>query len=474
MKILTNFKQTDNFFYPLILAFITLILFLPNLQNNFVNWDDYNMILLDPSNQELSFANTFQIFKDHLTLKYSRVVPLAYLSYSLEHHFFGFNPVYFHLTNNCLHTLNVVLVFFASYLLTQNSKVAFCTALLFAIHPINLEPVAWLSARAHILFLTFYLISLITYLKYLSDQRCSKILFILSLLAFLGSLLACGFAITLPIILLLLDGLYGRPMNKIIILEKIPFFLLSGLFIILAVLAAHYSSEIIDPYISTRQYSVPDRILLSCGAFVFYIGKLFIPFQLCVVYPIGIFAPQRLLLWTLTGTLILLIFICFRFLPSDRLSRFCLLFFLITTIPFLHFYSVADTFLSERYMYLPSISFFCLLSLSIQKFYNRQKSKLARVIILIIFGFYCLSLTTSTLRRIHVWNNTAALWTDVINQFPRALPAYQLRGEYYLSIKEYNLAINDFNYILERDPQNTTALRKKEIAIFNKSLLKHE
>ena len=156
------------------------------------------------------------------------------LSYSLEYHFWGLSTLGYHLVNILLHLLNTVLVFYVVFLLSKKPEVACIASLLFGIHPMHVESVAWVSERKDLLYAFFYLAS---YICYLSFQHRQKKYYFYCLLLFLLSLLSKATAASLPLLLLLTDYYKDRKINFKIILEKVPFFVLSVIFGIVAVAA---------------------------------------------------------------------------------------------------------------------------------------------------------------------------------------------------------------------------------------------
>ncbi len=130
--------------------------------------------------------------------------PLVIISYAWEYFFFKLNPAPYHIINLVIHLLNCILVFYFILRLSNSIPVAFITGLLFGIHPLHVESVAWISERKDVLYAFFYLISLICYLSYLERRPAYKYYFF-SFFFFFLSILSKPMAITLPLILFLLD-----------------------------------------------------------------------------------------------------------------------------------------------------------------------------------------------------------------------------------------------------------------------------
>src|ERR1043165_1538299 len=220
----------QKYFIPLfIIVLISFIAFLPVFHNGFVNLDDDKYIRDNPM---LAVFNLKEIFSRYVEGNYH---PLTMLTYSIEYQLFGLNAQGYHAVNLLLHLLNVILVFYAILYLSNKTEIALVASLLFGIHPLHVESVAWASELKDLLYTFFFLASYICYLRYIKEPK-SKFYFY-CLLLFLLSLLSKAMAVSLPLILLLTDYFKGRKLNVKTWLEKIPFFALSILFGIIAILA---------------------------------------------------------------------------------------------------------------------------------------------------------------------------------------------------------------------------------------------
>ena len=142
---------------------LTFVSFIPCLRNDFVHFDDPQYVLDNPLVKAVSFDNLKKIFSSSTWGNYQ---PLVTLSFAVEYHFFRLNPFFYHLDNLLLHLINTVLIFYLVYLLTENSNIAFFTTVLFAIHPMQVESVAWISERKNLLYAFFYFWALIIYILY--------------------------------------------------------------------------------------------------------------------------------------------------------------------------------------------------------------------------------------------------------------------------------------------------------------------
>src|SRR3989338_3014757 len=149
----------------LALVAVTVLIYLPTLDNGLTNWDDPKYLINNEVVHQLSFSNLKNIFSIPSHGKYN-YHPLTLLSYALEYHFFQLDPRIYHLNNLLLHGLNVVLVYILILLVFESTLCALLASFMFAVHPINTEAVAWVTARKDLLYSFFFLGGLIFYVQY--------------------------------------------------------------------------------------------------------------------------------------------------------------------------------------------------------------------------------------------------------------------------------------------------------------------
>jgi hypothetical protein len=427
-----------------LLLVTTFIAFSPVLKNGFVNWDDDIYVTQNPMIRNLSLKNIRQIFlSTHYTVMYT---PLVFISYAVEYHFRGLQPSFFHLTNLILHMLNCFLVFSLIYLLHKNAVVAFIVSVLFGIHPLHVESVAWISERKDLLYAFFFLWALICYIYYVQKKRPQYYFFVLIL--FVLALLSKPVAVVLPFILLFFDYFLTGGINKKNLLEKIPFLGIALFFLILVILTARTYIRI-DPDITFL-----DKILIANYALVFYLYKIILPFGLSCLYPyplkVGNFLPSFFLLPPLiTMALYVLVRLSLKY---TRKIFFGFGFFFILILPALQLFPTGPVIISDRYSYIPSIGIFFIIAESILFLYQK---KIRHNHIFIISSFLVFiviigMLSILTWNRCKVWKNSFTLWNDAINNYPAGyIPlAYFNRGVTYLDKQDNKKAIFDFDKAL--------------------------
>jgi hypothetical protein len=302
--------------------------------------------------KEISWANTKTFFTSFYFGNYG---PLTLLSYAFDYRMGRLKPLTYHTTNLLFHLLNCILVFWLVNLLSGAAPVAFLVAMLFGIHPLHVESVAWISERKDVLYSFFFLSSLISYVKYLHKKQ--TLFYILSLLLFLASCLSKAMAITLPFVLFLIEYLLRHKIDKKTLFGKLPFGLISLVFCIITLLTQYGPSHAKPAHL----FSFLDNILRAGYGLMFYIYKIILPVRLSGLYPnpqnIGGNYPMVFFLAPLVIILLILLIIKFR---NNRKVIFGTGFFIITILPVLQLLPVGWAIAADRYTYIPAIGIFYL------------------------------------------------------------------------------------------------------------------
>ncbi|HLF18465.1 MAG TPA: tetratricopeptide repeat protein [Candidatus Omnitrophota bacterium] len=441
MPALPYSSRTRELFLLLIILIATFFCFYPALNNDFVNWDDNEYVLENEAIRSLSPQHVKKIFTTNLTGKYH---PLTMLSYALEYRFFGLNPKAYHATNMALHILNTLLVFVFVRILLANAEIALMAALLFGVHPLQVEPVAWISSRKDVLFMFFYLLGLMSYLQSLSKTPAARYAKPLTYVCFILSLLSKATAVTFGLVLIAIDYYREKGFRRSSVIEKWPFFLI-------AFLHGIFTLRIIgqvEAFPNTAMYPFWERVLYSALAFVMYIIKVVIPYPLTCYY-----APT--ITWTIVILSVLLIVlgavliaVTFR---RSALVKFCFLFYAFTIWPVLHLFQMNDSIIYERFMYLPSLGFFILIAYALQRGMQKNIYWLKGLIIF-IFIIWLGALVRLSHQQTRIWQNSGCLWSNVIRFFPNAYLAYNNMGVYLEEQHRFDEAMVYFMKMIEVQP----------------------
>ncbi|RLD65704.1 MAG: hypothetical protein DRI95_08045, partial [Bacteroidetes bacterium] len=268
-------KRNKILLWSAIIILITTAAYFPAFQNGITNWDDDNYITNNPTLKQISTENIKQIFSEYYMGNYH---PLAMFSLSFDYQIGGENAEgeiqawIYHFTNVLLHILNSLLVLWLVYLLLGRFDMAVVAALLFGVHTLHVESVAWISERKDVLYALFFIASLISYIYYINKKDIK--FYAISLLLFTLSLLSKGQAVSLAVTLLAIDYLFNRKLlDKKVIVEKAPYFILALIFGIVAI----YAQKAGDALHDENSYEFYKRIGFAGYTFTQYILKLFLP-----------------------------------------------------------------------------------------------------------------------------------------------------------------------------------------------------
>ncbi|MGB0930656.1 MAG: tetratricopeptide repeat protein [Chitinophagales bacterium] len=412
---------------------VTFIAYLPSLSNGITYWDDNMYVTENPMIFGFGSENLKAIFTQPIAGNYH---PVTMLSLALNYQFSGINPFGYHLVNLLLHLLNVGLVFYFVWLLSKGKKwVAFITAILFGIHPMHVESVAWIAERKDVLYAFFFLPSLIAYIRYIKTHKWSY--FVVGLLLFTLALFSKPAAIILPLMLFLFDFWFKRPLNIKTIAEKIPFFILAFLFSYLTLQAQSAMGAVV----SLNAYTPFTRFMAACYGFSMYIIKMIVPHQLAVYYPYPLLNDGFPAFYYIFPVLSVAIGVFTLYsLRFTKTIFFGMLFYLINLILVLQLVTVGGTIMSERYTYIPYIGLFFIVGWAYLRL--TSKFKKYRMAFTTILAIYTLLMGIFTWNRCEVWKDSMTLWTDSIEKMPNVI-AYNNRGELYFETKEYDLALKD-------------------------------
>jgi protein O-mannosyl-transferase len=494
-------------------AFVTFLVYLPALRNEFVYWDDNLYIFENPFIRSLDGTFFRRAF---LGFPASNWHPLTWISHALDYAVWGLNPLGHHLTSTILHAVNTALVVVlvlkifetARDRTPQNAAASFLndrtiliaagvTGLLFGIHPVHVESVAWVAERKDLLCALFFLLSILSYVKYARGQgsgfrgqgsgagnqepgvRSQKRAdsgnakagpkksfinkhYLLSLGLFVLALMSKPMAVSLPLVLLILDWYpFGRVRSWKTLwpagVEKLPFFVLSLASSVMTILAQRAGEAIV----SVEQITLPERALVAVKALVAYLGKMLLPINLIPFYPYPKVVP--LFSFEYLSALALFIGITAACVILARKQKFWLSawgYYVATLIPVLGIVQVGAQSMADRYTYLPSIGLFLLAGLGVawiakRTFVIRQHASL-KIVFGMVLSCVLVFLCYATFKQISIWQDSISLWSYVIEKEPDSVSlAYSQRGivlgkkgqtERAIADLEMAIALNPYNY----------------------------
>ena len=418
----------------------TFIVYIPSLSNGFINWDDNfyvteNALIAHPTVALL----TTPLGGNHH--------PLTMLSLALNYKLSGMNAGSYHWLNLILHLANTALVFFFVWMLSgKRLWTSVVTAALFGIHPAHVESVAWISERKDVLYAFFYLIALLTYLRYLDTKRLPWLL--ATLLAYVLSAASKPAAVVLPLSLLAIDYFRRRPFSARTLLEKVPFFAVSVAVGLLTFVTQRSVGAVADP----KLWSPVQRLLFGITGTVLYVMKLFAPFHLSAVYPLPATEAARFGSEYYAAPVALAIGLPL-ILYLGRRSRpvlFGIAFFFINIVLVLQFVTVGVALMADRYTYIPYIG----LVFTLAWWLDDPERRVARPVLAGLFLMLLPICAVQTWKRCAVWHDPETFWDDTIGKYPRQIvDAYYNRGNYYVRTGRTELGLADYEQGIALNPR---------------------
>jgi len=416
-----------------LIAAITVAVFWPATAGQFLNWDDDQNFLNNPNFRGLAFSNLRWMFT---TFHLGHYQPLTWITLGLDYTLWGLNPFGYHLTNLLLHAANAAL-FYLLCLRLVGGRIwaASVAALLFAIHPLRVESVAWVTERRDVLSGLFYLLSLLAYLHAQTSGRRTKWI-ATSLVAFAAALLSKVIVVSLPVVLILLDVYpLRRPIRWA---EKIPYFMLSAAGALIALSGQGVQHGALGPNgpgasgvaaFAGHVVLLPGlRIGLSLYALAFYLWKSIFPVGLYPQYtlPAGIsFFDPRILAGAgvVVGITISVILLRRRF-PAMAVAWGC---YVAGLLPVLSIARVdVQQFAADHHTYLATLSLAILaaggLSLLPRSQSTSATAAAAAAVVLLLFA-------SLSYRQTRVWHDPLALWSATLEGAPDSAVAQNNFGE---------------------------------------------
>jgi protein O-mannosyl-transferase len=430
---------------------ISFFCFSPALKNDFVQMDD-DVYVFNNSHLSLPLAEAVKYFFEPHYFS-GNYIPLTMTGYALEYHAAGPDPQGYHTVNVILHILNIILVFWFTWLLSgRKLLISGIVALFFGIHPMRVESVAWVSELKDLLYSFFFICGLITYYKYLKpkNERSQNWFLVVTYVFAMLSVLSKPAAIVFPLVLLLLDFYSKRKFDKRVWLEKLPLFLISFIFGYVAV-RAQQADHLIN-----HNYPFGQRLLFASWSFLDYMVKLFFPVNLSVFYPYPKFTGTSLpyIFYVAPIGVALVSYGIYRTLKYQRVVAFGFLFFSVNLILVLQLIAVGNALMADRYTYIPSIGLFFLMAVGFDWLINSHRPQLkvwkpVAVAALSVFGTACCYITYA---RCQVWENLHTIAADMMDKFPDDPVAENNKGLSLMQQGKYSESVPMFSRAIETKP----------------------
>jgi len=467
-----NTLQIFRFAAPVLIVLGTSMAFLPILQNGFVGWDDEGNLLRNPHYRGLNWEHLRWMFG---TFYYTNYRPITWITYGFDYLLWGVEPFGYHLTSLLFHVVNAVLFYFLAFRLLLlvwpdnsprsqiGSRVAAAfSALFFAIHPLRVESVAWVSARNDVVAGLFLLLTVICYLRAadINAESRHRLWLGASIALYALSLLSKGMGIGLPIVFLALDvyplrrmGIVPRDLlgqkGRKVWLEKLPFFALALGAGVLALIGKQQGG-LVAPL---ERYGLVERVMQSMYGLGFYVRKTIVPVGLSPLYEL----PRTFNPWDwpfiLSGVTVLALtiglVIARRHWPAGLTNWIC---YGAMLAPFLGIVQFGPQMVADRYSYHSCLGWAILLGGAIlysSRFRSGNRPSAAVITLVVGLGVISLfGLGRLTWKQARVWGDTESLWKHAVAISPQSSIAHynygnalERRGEIDEAIKHYHEAI---------------------------------
>lgn len=448
--------------YDLYLLFgitiVVLLVFSPLLWCDFVNFDDYALVTQNPN---VLKGVTLDGIRWAFTSGYvANWIPLSWLSHMLDVQLFGLNPGGHHAVSVLFHAVNSSLLFLFFKRVTGLRWQSAAVALLFALHPLHVESVAWVAERKDVLSMFFWVLTMIAYIWYV-EKPCI-VRYTVTLILFALGLLSKPMLVTLPLVLLLLDwwplrridgaetiGSLNRTVLQRLVIEKIPFVVLSLGSSIITYLVQDSAGTVFQGYTLLARL---ERVSIY---YCTYLYKTVWPVKLAVLYPFSKTAPP---IFSVVCSLLVLLLITVAvmfFRKKNPALIFGWLWYLVTLLPVIGIIQIGQHSVADRYTYIPLIGMFVMMAWGVPELLTGTRLRtLVSEIVSAVVVILLISLTSMQIRH---WKNSTTLFTHAIAVTEGNWVALNNLGLVYLDEGKTDKAIEYFEASVAAKPSYSVA-----------------
>ncbi len=438
-----------------IIALVVIFSYSPIWDADFVYWDDDVNVYENQDIQSLSGQNIKNIFTRSIIGNYN---PLPILTFAIEHAIYGMDPQKMHFTNLMLHAIACLLVFFVSRRLKLSPTIALFVALLFALHPMRVESVAWITERKDVLLACFFWLSFLLYLKSYKDKKY----FWYALLIFPLALLSKIQAVSLPLAFLCADYLMKKRLSWQDVISKWPFFLLS---LITGVSGLYFLADAgsLNPGTTQDIFQWYERPIIGAFSYMVYLYKLIIPYPMSPLYP---FPDGLKTIHYLVATAFLPLLPLWYWLwkTKRKTALFAFAFFTVNVIFLLQVVGAGQGFIADRFTYIGYFGFFFWAGTIFQKYRNHNLARAIALSLLIIYSVW-------TAQQAKIWQNSETMWSHVLDIYPNSPLALGNRGNYYRDNNISQKAMSDYTKAIQSDETRHATYNSRAKLYFNSGKL---
>ena len=467
-NVLDSRSAKSSGFVASALAAAIFLAFSPALRNGFVKWDDDANFLLNPYYRGLGWPQIRWMFT---TFHLGPYQPLSWLTLGLDYRLWGMDARGYHLTSLLIHVANGVLAYFLARRLLlsasppgerreprQYELAAAFAALFFALHPLRVESVAWVTERRDVLSGFFFLIAILLYVRSAAESINKWKWLSAALMAFAFALLSKAIVVTLPIVLLLLDVYPLRRISKpwlsaenaAVLREKIPFFVLAAAFGLLGLVGQRLNAQMRP----LETYGLAARWAQAAYGVTLYLWKTFLPIRLLPLYELpkrlDPFAPRFVAGAGLVAAVTGIVFSIRKSWPGVWIAW---LYFIVTLAPVLGVVQFGAQIAADRYTYLPSLGLALLAGgglLTLMKDGGSLRPAF-------LAGLVVVALGGLTWRQCRVWRDTESLWSHALRVDPRIISAHNNLGLELVAQGKIEEGVRHYEEALSIDPDSSDA-----------------
>src|SRR5947199_8537179 len=387
---------------PVLIALVTVAAFLPALQNQFVSWDDDENFLDNPHYRGLGWSPLRWMWTTHQ----GHYIPLTWMTLGLDYLLCGMNHFCYHMTSLLLHAANAVAFFFVVRRILKRALPspserghalavsAGFAALVFAIHPLRVESVAWVTERRDVLSGLFYLLTILVYLRASERGARGQGWYWLSVAAFVCALLSKSMVVNLPVVLLILGvyplrrlggaiGWWSEPARRVYV-EKIPFVLLAAAAAAIPLMAQLSHNTMV----SVVQLSGLGRLAVSAYGLSFYLWKTVAPVHLPPLYElpptVNPWAPPFIVSYSVVVAITALVLALRRRVPGLPAAWLA---YVVVLLPVLGIFQSGPQIAADRYTYLAGLGWAILAGAGLLSVWRRLPFLSTGLVVCILLGF---------------------------------------------------------------------------------------
>jgi protein O-mannosyl-transferase len=446
----------------LVLLLVTVAVFYSSLEHQFLNnWDDYLYVVKNPAAHGFSSEH----LKDAFTKFYvGNYAPLHIVSYMFDYTLWGLNPAGFIGTNIMLHAMNGLIFYLIVLRVTSDSRLAFFSAFIFLVHPVQVESVVWISQRKNLLAMFFFLVALFCYLNYRGKSARDGVTSYCAALAFfLCALLTKSVTVIFPLVVVLYDlCLVPRESRGRWLLDKVPFFAVAAI-IALVTLKSQAASQG-GGMVDYPDQSAWDLFLTMLTVFARYAGLLVWPARLSIDYAPPIKNGIDLSV-ALSGLLMMLgCYGLFRLYRTRRSLFFWAALIPVGLLPVSQIIPLT-TLMNDRYLYFPllgaAVLFAWVAVFCIDKLHLKHRA------LPVIICLALLPLPALSWQRSQVWSDSLSLWSDALDKYP-SFETYAGMGNALYQADRIDEAVAMYRKSLLLEPTCEEALRSMGAIYLNR------